>query len=93
LIEHLLSPENNGAWAQAAGHLPAHQATLNVWDQDDPYLPFIRHLLTQAEPAPNPDLAAVVGGPMAEALEQVLRGRATPEEAAQAAVEQVEAGP
>ena len=93
LIEHLLSPEHNGAWAQAAGHLPAHQAALNAWDQDDPYLPFIRHLLTQAEPAPNPDLAAVVGGPMAEALEQVLRGRATPEEAAQAAVEQVKAGP
>ncbi len=93
LIEHLLSTENNGAWAQAAGHLPAHQAALEAWDQDDPYLPFIRHLLTQAEPAPNPDLAAVIGGPMAEALAQVLSGQATPEEAAQAAAEEVRAEP
>jgi ABC-type glycerol-3-phosphate transport system substrate-binding protein len=85
LIEHLLAAENSGAWTQAAGRLPTRYAAFDAWDADDPYLPFIRNLLAQARPATNPDLAAVVGGPLAEALAEVLSGRATPAEAAEAA--------
>jgi ABC-type glycerol-3-phosphate transport system substrate-binding protein len=89
LIEHLLSPEHNGAWTRASGRLPAQKTTFDFWDQDDPYLPFIRSLLTEAKGAPNPDLAAAVGGPLAEALADVLSERATPAEAAQVAAEAV----
>jgi arabinogalactan oligomer/maltooligosaccharide transport system substrate-binding protein len=92
LIEHLLSPENSGAWTWAAGRLPARNAAFDAWDQDDAYVPFARDLLAHAEPAPNPDLAAVVGGPMAQALTDVLSGRATPGEAAESAVEAVRTG-
>lgn len=92
LIEHLLAAENSGAWTQAAGRLPTRYAALDAWEKDDPYLPFIRNLLAQAEPTPNPDLAAVVGGPLVEALAKVLSGQATPAEAAQAAVEAIEVG-
>ena len=89
LIEHLLSLENNGTWTLNAGRLPARYSTFEMWDQDDPYLPFIRNLLAQAKPAPDPHLAAVVGGPLVEALTNVLNGQATPAEAAQAAAQAV----
>lgn len=92
LIEHLLAAENNGAWTQAAGRLPTRYAALDAWEGDDPYLPFIRDLLAQAKPAPNPDVAAVVGGPLAEALAKVLSGQVTPAEAAQAAAEAIKGG-
>jgi ABC-type glycerol-3-phosphate transport system substrate-binding protein len=90
LIEHLLAPENNGTWTRAAARLPTGNAALNTWDQEDAYVPFVRSLLTQAEPAPNPDVAAVVGAPMAQALTEVLSGNQSPTEAAEAAVGVVE---
>lgn len=93
LIEYLLSVENNGAWTLEAGRLPARYLAFEAWDQDDAYLPFIRNLLAQAKPAPNPDLAAAIGGPLAEALEKVLSGRATPADAARAAIEAMEEEP
>lgn len=92
LIEHLLAAENSGTWTQASGRLPTRHSAFGAWDLNDPYLPFIRNLLTQAQPAPNPDLAAAVGGPLAQALAEVLGGRATPAEAAEAAVEAVKKG-
>lgn len=91
LIEHLLSPENNGTWTLEAGRLPARRAPLQFWNEDDPYLPFIRDLLAQASPAPHPDLATAIGAPLAEALAQVLSRQATPADAAQAAVGAVQA--
>jgi ABC-type glycerol-3-phosphate transport system substrate-binding protein len=92
LIEHLLSVENSGEWAQAAGRLPTRRAAFDFWDQDDAYVPFVRDLLTQARPAPNPNLVAIVSGPLAEALARVLSDQMTAEEAAAAAVQAVEAG-
>jgi ABC-type glycerol-3-phosphate transport system substrate-binding protein len=91
LIEYLLEPENSGAWTQAAGKLPTRYGAFDFWDQDDVYLPFVRELLAQAEPEPNPQLASVVGGPLAQALAEALSGQATPAEAAQSAAEAVEA--
>jgi ABC-type glycerol-3-phosphate transport system substrate-binding protein len=91
LIDHVLAPENSGAWTQAAGRLPTCRSALDVWDQDDAYVPFISALLAQAIPAPSPDLAAVVSGPLTQALAEVLSGQATPAEAAQSAAEAVRA--
>jgi ABC-type glycerol-3-phosphate transport system substrate-binding protein len=93
LIEHLLAPEQSGAWTLAAGRLPSRNAALDAWGQNDPYVPFVRNLLAHARPAPDPDLATVVGGPLAQSLIEVLSGRMTPAEAAQAAVNVVGAGP
>lgn len=93
LIEYLLSTENHAAWSQAAGRLPTRQTALEAWDSTDAYVPFIRDLLTQAQPAPNPDLVAVLAAPLTDALADVLAGRATPEEAAQEAVQAVGGAP
>ena len=92
LIEYLLSPANSGTWTRAAGRLPTRHAALDAWDQNDAYLSFVRNLLAQASPAPNPDLAHAVGGPLTQALTDVLGGQKTPAEAAQTAVEAVKAG-
>ena len=37
LLQHLLSPQNNGEWTRAAGVLPGRAAALAQWDQADPY--------------------------------------------------------
>jgi ABC-type glycerol-3-phosphate transport system substrate-binding protein len=92
LIEHLLTPDNNGAWTQAAGRLPTRHAALAVWDTDTTYVAFVRELLMQAQAAATPDVAAKVAGPLAKALADVLGDLATPEEAAQTAVEAVREG-
>jgi arabinogalactan oligomer/maltooligosaccharide transport system substrate-binding protein len=92
LIEHLLAPENSGAWTQAVDRLPTRNAALGTWDQNDAYVPFVRELLTQAKPAASPDVAAAVSGPLSQALADVLRLIATPDEAAQAAAEAIRAG-
>ena len=92
LIEHLLSPENNGAWTQAANRLPARPTALDGWAPNDAYVPFVRELLQEARAAANPDVAAVVGAPLSQALTEVLSGKASPEEAAQAAARAVEEG-
>jgi ABC-type glycerol-3-phosphate transport system substrate-binding protein len=92
LIEHLLAPENSGQWSLAAGRLPTLNASLDAWNQNDPYIPFVRNMLVHAQLAPNPDLASVIGAPLSQALMEVLSGNATPAEAAQTAVETVAAG-
>jgi ABC-type glycerol-3-phosphate transport system substrate-binding protein len=92
LIEHLLSPQNNGAWTQAANRLPPRPAALDAWAPNDAYVPFVRELLQAARPATNPDVAAVVGAPLSQALTEVLSGRASPEEAAEDAARAVEEG-
>jgi arabinogalactan oligomer/maltooligosaccharide transport system substrate-binding protein len=91
LIEHLLLAENSGAWTRAAGRLPTRNAALAAWGEDDPYVSFIRNLLAHAAPSPNPDVAAATGGPLVQALVDVLSGAKPPAEAAQAAAEAVAA--
>jgi len=92
LIEHLLTPESSGGWTRAAGRLPTRNAAFDAWDQDDAYVSFASNLLVHALPVPNPDLAAAIGGPLVQALTDVLSGKATPAEAAQSAVKAVKAG-
>jgi ABC-type glycerol-3-phosphate transport system substrate-binding protein len=92
LIEHLLSPENNGAWTQAANRLPASGTALDAWAPNDAYVPLVRELLRDARPAADPGVAAAIGPPLSQALTDVISGRASPEEAAEAAVQAVEAG-
>lgn len=89
LMQHLLSPANNGAWTQAAATLPGRVSSLTQWDQGDPYTGFIRDQLTRAQAAPSTAITNVVGPALRKAIDDVLLGRATPEEAAQLAVTSV----
>ena len=86
LLQWLLAPDRNGALTQASRVLPGRSAALSVWDQADPYIGFIRDQLTTARAAPPASILTVVGPPLSKAIEDVLTGRATPVEAAQAAV-------
>lgn len=90
LIEHLMSPENSGAWTWTAGRAPTRAAALDNWPSDDPYVPFLRSLLVHAEAVPPPPVAAVASSPLTEALIQVLSGQATAAEAAEAAAITIE---
>ncbi|RMF29418.1 MAG: extracellular solute-binding protein, partial [Chloroflexi bacterium] len=90
LLEWLMEPENNGAWSRAAGRLPARRASLEMWDQDDAYVPFIRQHLERAVAAPPPEVEQVLAPPLQTALRNVLRGVSTPEEAAEEAIATVE---
>ncbi len=86
LLQQLLSPQNSGEWTRAAGVLPGRAAALAQWDQSDPYTAFIGKQLAQARPLPSLTVRNVVGPLIRKAIEDVLAERATPAEAARAAV-------
>jgi len=86
LIQQLLSPQNSGEWTRAAGVLPTRAAALAQWDQSDPYTTFIGDQLARAHPLPSATIRNAIGPVLRKAIEDVLAGRATPVDAARAAV-------
>jgi ABC-type glycerol-3-phosphate transport system substrate-binding protein len=86
LLDWLIAPDRNGRWTQAAGYLPGTRGALRVWDVSNVDRAVLRTILEATVPPPRPEVMATAGLTMQEALEAVLRGRATPEEAAAAAV-------
>jgi ABC-type glycerol-3-phosphate transport system substrate-binding protein len=87
LFNWLISPERNAQWTQAASYLPSTPGALRLWSVSDADGIALRGLLEAAIPAPPPEVMAVIGPPMQDAVEDVLTGEAPPEEAAAAAVE------
>jgi len=90
LFDWLTAPERNAQWTQAAGYLPATHSVLRLWDVSGEEQTMLRNLMEAAIPAPRPEVMAATGPILQEALEQVLKGRATPEEAAAEAIESLE---
>jgi ABC-type glycerol-3-phosphate transport system substrate-binding protein len=86
LLQYLLSPQNNGEWTQAAGVLPGRAAALAQWDQAKSYTTFAGDLLARAQALPSASIRTVVGPILRKAIDDVLADRATPAEAARAAV-------
>lgn len=86
LLNWLVAPEHNGPWTQAAGYLPASRGALRMWDISNADRATLQSVMGAAIPAPPPKVMTTVGKPMQDAVEAVLRGRATPEEAAAAAI-------
>jgi len=86
LLDWLIAPDRNGPWTQAAGYLPGTRGALRMWDVSTEDRAVLRSVLEAAVPPPRPEVMATAGLTMQEALEAVLRGRATSEEAAAAAV-------
>ncbi len=81
------APDVSAAWTRAADYLPASQAALANWDQEDGYTRFIGQQLLAARPRPSLSNYAQVAGALQTAVEGVLSGAATPEEAAAEAIE------
>jgi len=90
LLDWLIAPDHNGLWTQASGYLPGTNAALRIWDVSNEDRAALRGVLEAAVPPPRPEVMAVVGPVLQDALEAVLRGRATPEEAAAAAIKILE---
>lgn len=86
-MTQLMSPDVVGAWNLAAGYLPTRQAALGTWDEEDSYTRFASQLLQTARPRPRTANYTQVAAALQTALEDVISGAATPEEAAAQAVE------
>jgi ABC-type glycerol-3-phosphate transport system substrate-binding protein len=85
-IQALLSSEHSGAFTQAAKVLPGRVSALQVWDQTKPYTLFIGNQLPRAIAAPSTSSMNIIGPALRTAIDDVLSSRATPDEAALAAV-------
>lgn len=84
-IAWLLAPERSGAVAQAAGWLPTAPAGLKTWGQA-PYYEFLDGQLASAVGQPiGPDYSQI-SARLQKAVAAVLKGAATPADAAQAAI-------
>ena len=87
LVDWLIAPDQSALWTQAAGYLPPTQDVLELWAVTEEERAVLRELLEAAVPPPRPTVKEATGTPMQLALESVLSGRATPEEAAASAIE------
>ncbi|HJW84569.1 MAG TPA: extracellular solute-binding protein, partial [Anaerolineae bacterium] len=92
LIKLLGRAENAAAWTQAGHILPASTAALALWDAGEGYTAFVRGELNRALPPPSPAALDAVSPAFLSAVRDVLTGRATPQAAAEAAVEAVARG-
>jgi multiple sugar transport system substrate-binding protein len=77
-----LSSETAAAWNLAAGTLPTLQSSLTYWDPMDGYKAFLQRQLEAAHPRPAVPEYNQVAAALQQAVEAVLTGELTPEEAA-----------
>jgi len=87
LLDWLIAPDHSAQLTQAAGYLPGTRGALWMWDVSSADRAVLRGVMEAAVPAPRPEVMDTSGRVMQEALEAVLRRRATPEEAAAGAIE------
>jgi maltose-binding protein MalE len=84
----LMAPETNATLNRATSYLPTRQAALVQWDRGDSYTPFAHQQLQTIQPLPAIPNYALTASVLQQAVEDVLTGSATPEEAASQAIEQ-----
>jgi ABC-type glycerol-3-phosphate transport system substrate-binding protein len=90
LVDWLTAPDRNASWTQAAGYLSGTRSALRLWSVSEEERTVLRNLLEAAVPPPRPVVMEAIGPPMQQALAAVLRGRASPREAASDAVAAIE---
>ena len=89
-MTQLMSPEALGAWNLAAGYLPTRKTALQHWDEEDSFTRFAEQLLETAQARPRIGNYTQVAAALQKALEDVITGVATPEEAAAQAIEETQ---
>ena len=87
LMVDLVSPEVNAAWNLAANYLPTRQSALGRLDPADSYWRFIGQQLQAARPRLRIANYTQVAALLQTAVEDVITGAATPEEAAARVIE------
>jgi ABC-type glycerol-3-phosphate transport system substrate-binding protein len=90
LIDWLTTANRNARWTQATGYLPPTRSALRLWDVSEEERTVLLGLLEAAVPPPRPLVMEAIGPPMQQALESLLGGRSTPEEAAASAIERLQ---
>ena len=90
LAEWLTSPQRNASWTQNAGYLPGTRSALRLWRISEEERAVLRDMLEAAMPPPRGTVLEAVGIPMQQAVVAVLRGQASPEEAAAVAVRELQ---
>lgn len=95
-MTQFMAPETNSIWNRAANYLPTRRAALALWDPagsirgGEGYAPFVRQQLQAAQPRPVIPNYTRMAAALQQAVEDVLTGAATPEEAAARAIESVQ---
>ena len=81
LMEWFLSTSNNVAWSEINKSIPSRDTAYQQLAGDDPYWVFLAEQLNMAQPEPGFDGYNQLGRIVQQAVEQVISGEATPEEA------------
>jgi ABC-type glycerol-3-phosphate transport system substrate-binding protein len=89
LLEWLSAPDFVGPLTYALGLLPPTPAAFTMWP-DERSTGIVSQLLDAALPAPSAETLAIFGPIMQSAVEAVLRGTLSPQEAADAAAQAVQ---
>jgi multiple sugar transport system substrate-binding protein len=86
-LEWWLSSENNANWNLAAGTLPVRRSAYQRLGEQDPYFAFLAKRLETAEPYPLEADYREIAAAWQMAIEAVVTGKQTPEEAAAQALD------
>jgi ABC-type glycerol-3-phosphate transport system substrate-binding protein len=87
LIEWFLSTTNNITWNDLNKSIPSRDTSFQQLAANDPYWEFLTKQLNVAQPQPGFNGYDRVGRIIQQAIEQVIRGEATPEEATATAID------
>jgi ABC-type glycerol-3-phosphate transport system substrate-binding protein len=87
LIESFMSTGNNADWNSINQSIPTRDTAFQQLAGDDAYWTFLAEQLNTARPQPGFTGYDRIGRIMQQAVEQVIKGEATPEEAAATAVD------
>ena len=87
LIESFMSTRNNVTWNNINNSIPIRDSAFQQISGDDPYWIFLGEQLNTARPEPRFTGYDRIGRIIQQAVEQVLRGEATADEAAATAVD------
>jgi len=87
LIEWFLSTSNNATWNNLNKSIPSRDTAFQQLAGDDAYWTFLTEQLNTAQPQPGFSGYDQIGRIFQQAIEQVIRGEATPNEATATAVD------
>ncbi|MBN1220644.1 MAG: extracellular solute-binding protein [Anaerolineae bacterium] len=87
LIEAFMSTSNNATWNSINKSIPTRDSAYQQLAGDDPYWVYLAEQLNSAQPQPGFVGYDQIGRIMQQAVQQVISGEATPEEAAATAVD------
>lgn len=87
LMEFFLSTTRNATWNQMNNSIPVRDSAYRQLAGDDPYWQFLTEQLNAARPEPRFLEYDRIGRILQQAVEQVIRGEATPEEATITAID------